>query len=53
MLYFSNKWLNGELYRNLAYEREKLTRLKIKTQVEKIEEAIRQLDGLMGAKAPL
>jgi hypothetical protein len=47
MLYFSNKWLNGELYRTLAYEGDKLTRLKIKTQIEKIEEGIRQLDTLI------
>jgi GT2 family glycosyltransferase len=50
MLYFSNKWLNGELYKSLAYESDKLTRLKIKTQVEKIEDGIRHLDGLIDAE---
>ena len=50
MLYFSNKWLNGELYRSLAYEGDKLTRLKIKTQIEKIEEGIRQLDELIDSE---
>jgi len=36
-LYFSNKWLNGGLYKHLAYEGDKLSRMKITLAVEALQ----------------
>lgn len=41
-IYFAKKWLNGDLYRSLSYEGEKLTRLKIQTAIQNLESALRQ-----------
>src|SRR3989344_337923 len=38
--YFAKKWLNGQLYKELSYEGPKLTRLGIKSAIEKFERAL-------------
>jgi len=40
-IYFAKKWLNGDLYRSLSYEGEKLTRMKIQTAIQNLESALR------------
>lgn len=40
-IFFAKKWLNGDLYKSLSYEGEKLTRLKIQTAIQNLEAALR------------
>lgn len=40
-IYFAKKWLNGDLYKSLSYEGEKLTRMKIQTAIQSLESAVR------------
>lgn len=39
-IYFAKKWLNGDLYKSLSYEGEKLTRLKVQTAIQNLESAL-------------
>lgn len=39
-IYFAKKWLNGDLYKSLSYEGEKLTRMKIQTAIQSLESAV-------------
>ena len=41
-IYFAKKWLNGDLYKSLSYEGEKLTRLKIQTAIQNLQSGLRQ-----------
>jgi GT2 family glycosyltransferase len=40
-IYFAKKWLNGDLFKSLSYEGEKLTRMKIQTAIQNLESAVR------------
>ncbi|QWD94693.1 glycosyltransferase family 2 protein [Polynucleobacter sp. MG-Unter2-18] len=40
-IYFAKKWLNGDLYKSLSYDGEKLTRMKIQTLIQNLESAAR------------
>jgi GT2 family glycosyltransferase len=36
-IYFANKWLTGDLYRSLAFEGDRLTRMRVQTAVENLK----------------
>lgn len=44
-LYFAQKWLCGDLYRQLAYEGSQLTRTGVKQEVENLQRAVDKLEG--------
>ena len=44
-LYFSRKWLSGDLYRELAYEGKELTRIGVKKEIEKQMKRVDVLEG--------
>lgn len=40
-IYFSKKWLTGELYRSLSYEGDKLTRIRVQVAVDNLRNSLR------------
>jgi hypothetical protein len=36
-IYFANKWLTRDLYRSLAFEGDRLTRMRVQTAVENLK----------------